>query len=242
MNTKEQIKKELVELVNKAGKIITKLQEKDKDYALHHDYQAWYTKALKAVERLAPDRYEEFRRYYEPDPKRKEFGYGTYVIQDYLKGVAPARIPSFDTHQQVTQCIYNQYTILASLVARIDSVLMDIESGLFAELQDAELETAKKLIKVSPHAAGALAGVVLEGYLQKIAANHKIKITKKSPTLGEINDPLKNGGIYDTPTWRKIGYFADIRNLCSHKKTADPTVEQVQELIDGVNWVIKNVF
>jgi hypothetical protein len=31
-------------------------------------------------------------------------------------------------------------------------------------------------------------------------------------------------------------------NLCSHKKEAEPTKEQVQELIDGADWVTKNVF
>jgi hypothetical protein len=36
--------------------------------------------------------------------------------------------------------------------------------------------------------------------------------------------------------------LADIRNLCSHNKTADPTEQQVTELIDGVNAIIKTVF
>jgi hypothetical protein len=86
-----------------------------------------------------------------------------------------------------------------------------------------------------------LAGVVLEGYLQKVANAHQVKIAKKSPTISDLNDPLKNTGIYDTATWRKISYLADLRNLCSHKKSADPSAEQAIELIEGVNWVIKNV-
>ena len=207
------------------------------------DYQAWYSRALPAVEMLGRDRYEEFRRYYEPDPKRKELGYGTYVIQDYVKGVAPIkfRYPDFVTRDQAAHGMYNQLAILRSLSARIDSVLVDIEGTLHAALQDAEIDTANQLVKISPRAAGSIAGVILEGDLQKVSARHRIKITKNSPTLSDLNDTLKDAGIYDIPTWRKITYLADIRNLCSHPKTADPTKQQVSELIDGVDWAIKNI-
>ena len=42
--------------------------------------------------------------------------------------------------------------------------------------------------------------------------------------------------------WRKIQLLADIRNDCAHQKTSEPTDEQVDELIAGVNSVIKSVF
>ncbi|MCJ7812556.1 hypothetical protein MUP95_04455, partial [bacterium] len=113
---------------------------------------------------------------------------------------------------------------------------------LFAELQDSELNAAVQLKKISKRAAGALAGVVLERHLQRIAENHKIVIRKKSPTISDLNDPLKQEGVYDVPTWRKIQLLADIRNLCSHQKESEPTDEQVDELISGVNSVIKSVF
>jgi hypothetical protein len=34
-------------------------------------------------------------------------------------------------------------------------------------------------------------GVVIEGHLQKVAASHDVKISKKHPTIAELNDPLK---------------------------------------------------
>jgi hypothetical protein len=125
---------------------------------------------------------------------------------------------------------------------RIDSVLNDIEGELYAELQDNELAVARQLTKVNVRAAGALAGVVIEGHLQKVAATRGVKITKKNPTIADLNDPLKAAGVIDLPTWRKIGYLADLRNLCSHKKDTDPTKEQVAELIQGAEWLSKNVF
>ncbi len=97
-------------------------------------------------------------------------------------------------------------------------------------------------MKINLRAAGSLAGVVIEHYLQKVAKNHHISIRKKYPTIGDLNDPLKNEKVIDTPTWRKITYLADIRNICAHKKEAEPTKEQVSELINGADWLIKNIF
>ena len=53
-------------------------------------YQNWYTRTLPLVKALAPDRFAEFRAYYEADPKRKSIGPATYVLQDYVNGIAPA--------------------------------------------------------------------------------------------------------------------------------------------------------
>ena len=132
--------------------------------------------------------------------------------------------------------------ILGSLSARIDSVLQDITGHLFAELQDSELTVAAQLKKVNLRAAGAIAGVVLERHLQRAVQNHNISIRKKSPTISDLNDPLKQAEVYSVPMWRKIQLLADIRNLCVHQKDKEPTAEEVDDLISGVNSVIKSVF
>ncbi|WP_445367569.1 hypothetical protein ACH5Y9_21735 [Methylomonas sp. BW4-1] len=242
MNAKEKVETGLAELVEEGGKLLTKFEDKKKP-EVRLDYQVWYSKALRAMQLLAADRYEEFRRYYEPDPKRKSLGYGTYVIHDYIKGVAPGayQLRDFDTRGQAAMGVYNQLLLLTSVVARSKSVLADIQGTLLAELQDEEIDTAEALLRVNARAAGALAGVILESHLQKIAEHRGVKIAKKSPTIADLNEPLKTAGVYDITVWRKLSYFADIRNLCSHKKTEAPTNEQVRELIDGVRWAIKNV-
>lgn len=78
----------------------------------------WYAKALKAVASLAPDRISEFRGYYEPDPKRKLLGYGTYVTQDYLKNVLPNKmvLPDFDARAQALTAFFNQLTIFNAII------------------------------------------------------------------------------------------------------------------------------
>ena len=191
----------------------------------------------------APDRHAEFRAYYEVDPKRKSLGYGTYVIQDYFKGVGPNKFhyPDFDTREQVVTCFFNQLTILKSIEALVGSTLANIEGELFADLQDGEVAVARQLTRVSLRAAGALIGVVIEGHLQKVAAGRDVKIVKKHPTISDLNEALKTASVIDTPAWRKISYLADLRNLCSHKKDTEPTKQQLEELIGGAEWLTKNV-
>jgi hypothetical protein len=243
MSKREVIHQELAALYGEGAKLAVAFQKKEGDL-FRYDYHSWYTKALKAVASLAPDRYPEFRGYYEIDTKRKLLGYGTYVIQDYLKGVRPSalRFPDFDTREQVVTCLLNQLAILNAIEGRVDSVLANIETELYAEIQDSEIVIAKQLMKVSLRAAGALVGVLIEGHLQKVAVSHKIKIGKKNPTISDLNDPLKAASVIDTPAWRKITFLADLRNICSHKKDTEPTKEQVDELIQGAEWVTKNIY
>ena len=241
MTKRERIRKELLDLSAEGYELAGKFNDGGAE-DFHGSYQIWYSKAVKAVAGLAPDRYLEFKGYYEIDPKRKSFGYSTYVIQDFMKGVSPGAWDADDTKSRVLTCFFNQITILSSLESRIDSVISNIESELYAELQDGELVIAKQLAKISPRAAGALMGVVIEGHLQKVANAHAIKIAKKHPTIADLNEPLKAAGVIDIAGWRKISFLADLRNLCSHKKDVEPTKEQAEELIQGAEWLTKNIF
>ena len=126
---------------------------------------------------------------------------------------------------------------------RVNSILSDIRGVLQAELFDNELDAASELLKKGHlRAAGALAGVTLESHLSKIAANHTLKVGKKNPTIFDFNEELKNNGVYDIPNWRFIQRLGDIRNLCVHSKDRDPTKDEVDELIRGVQKVIKTLF
>jgi len=220
-----------------------KNDSKDKQPDFHHSYQAWYTKAVPAVRSLAPDRLAEFKGYYEIDPKRKSLGYGTFVIQDFMKGVQPSRLqyPDFDIRTQTLSSFYNQLALLHSLTERIDSALANIEGQLYADIQDNELAVARELAALSLRAAGALAGVIIEGHLQRLADHHSVKLSKKNPTISDLNDALKAANVLDTPAWRKVTYLGDLRNICCHKKGVEPTKAQVTELLDGCEWMSKNL-
>ena len=246
MSAVDDIKKELRDLLDAKAELLELVGDKNAVIKFGTRYQQWYSRAYKLVQALAPERIEEFASYYLIDLKRKNTDVGNYVIQDYIKGIGARcdylKNPQWDIHNLTGIRVINQMQIIESLSSRIESVLQDVTGHLYAELQDSELSAAAQLRKINLRAAGALAGVVLERHLQRVAANHQIRLRKKNPTIADINDPLKLAGIYDLPTWRRIQLLADIRNVCSHQKAEDPTIEQVNELIEGVNTIIKSVF
>src|SRR5439155_26990394 len=146
----------------------------------------------------------------------------------------------FDEKNLTGLRLLNQLQILESIQSRIDSVITDVQGALLAELEDRELDAAQKLKDISLRAAGTLAGVVVERHLQRLAQAHGV-VAKKNPTIADLNDLLKQHSIYGVAVWRKIQYLADIRNLCVHKKNEEATEEQLSELIDGVNGIVKTV-
>ena len=83
---------------------------------------------------------------------------------------------------------------------------------------------------------------MLERHLTQVCDNHGVKIGKKTPGIADLNDALKDANIVDVPQWRFIQHLADIRNLCGHSKKAEPTQDQVNDLIAGVMKVSKTLF
>lgn len=208
------------------------------------DYQTWYSEALVLIRQLLPDRLSDFVRHYEKPKPRKDLTNESYRIEDYLQGLTAthglrkvvgqeAAIPHF--HQQLA--------ILNSVRSRFESSLFDIRQLVQADLCDSELDAAKELAKNKfTRAAGALAGVVLERHLAQVCDKHDIKVAKKAPCISDLNNALKEAGAIDIPLWRFVQHLADIRNLCDHNKKAEPTTEQVDDLVAGVMKVTKTLF
>lgn len=207
-------------------------------------YQAWYSEALRVVEQLLPDRYDEFRALYRLDKSPKTLDVSTYAISDYILGTL---VPRENIDGKTSKAIFltkmkDQINILASTRPRLDSVLADIEGSLEAALLDDELETAGALLKAKHlRSAGVVAGVVLERHLKTVVANHQVTFTKK-PQIGALNDALKKAKILDNPRWREIQRLGDIRNMCAHDAERDPTADEVKELIQGAEKIVKTVF
>ena len=114
---------------------------------------------------------------------------------------------------------------------------------LEADLFDDELSAAEDLRnKKHLRAGGVVAGVVLERHLKRVAANHQLTIRKKQPTIGDLNDALKNASVYDTIQWRQIQRLGDIRNYAGHAKEREPTADEIDELISGTDKIVKTLF
>lgn len=230
------------------AKTLFKEKKDDAIAALPHfenKYQSWYSEALVLIKFLLPDRLEDFVRHYEKPKNRKSLTYETYVIADCLQGLVirnaigenivsqDAAIPHFQ----------QQLNIVDAARERFESSLFDIKRLLQADLFDSELDAAKELNqKGFTRGAGAVAGVVLEGHLSEVCANHKITISKKNPGINDLNQLLKDNQILDIPDWRFIQHLADLRNLCDHDKKKDPTKEDIDDLITGANKIIKKIF
>jgi len=261
MSEETEIETELQELVDEGFELLKELQkairialeekasstkkkskpEDDFNILVFADrYQDWYSSALRVVEQLLPDRYEEFQHYYRNE-KRKEINWSTYTISDYLRSNTPHAVQTPEL--RVYMALNVQLAIVSTAQKRLRSRLADLKGVLQAELFDSELEAASELAKKRHlRAGGAVAGVVLERHLAKVAADRKVAIRKAHPTISDLNDPLKNAGVYDVPTWRRIQHLADVRNVCDHFKGREPSADEVEELIRGVDWVVKNVF
>jgi hypothetical protein len=105
-----------------------------------------------------------------------------------------------------------------------------------------EMEAASDLLKngfVRP--AGVLAGVVLERYLKELCVKREINMNKKKPAMADYNEALKEAGIIGTALWRKIQSLADIRNYCGHAKEREPSKDEVEDLILGVEKVLRGI-
>ncbi len=211
------------------------------------NYQRWFTESSVVIKQLIPDRFSEFEHLYKGKERRKDINSSTYSIQDWLNGIRSGTNSYgkkiFDDFAATTMRFKTQLAILKSVESRFESTLFDIRQLVQADLFDSELDAARELLKHGfLRGAGAITGVVLESHLSQVAANHNMTTRKTNPSISDLNDLLKNGGVLDTPTWRKIQRLADIRNLCDHNKERKPTRDEVEELIRGVEKSTKILF
>ncbi|PIR55470.1 hypothetical protein COU74_00845 [Candidatus Peregrinibacteria bacterium CG10_big_fil_rev_8_21_14_0_10_36_19] len=227
-----------------------RLKEKYADFVkkiptFRNSYQSWYSEALILLKQLLPDRIPDFVKLYEKPKSRKSIEYGNYVIEDYLQnlvvtnGYGDRKVGPEAATAQFEQ----QLNIIKSIEKRFESSLFDIQQLVQADIFDSELEAAKELNKKGfSRGAGAVAGVVLEKHLSQVCDNHAVKVAKKNPSISDYNDKLKDAGVFETPTWRKIQHLGDLRNLCDHKKKKEPTKDDVEELVEGVEKIVKTIF
>lgn len=215
---------------------------KIKNASFRDNYQKWYNASLAVVKQLLPDRVRDYVPCYHSDSK-KEKSLTNYGIEDYLLGLTLTAFSLEHNYSFIRKRFELQYEIVRSLPARLDSSIFEIRQLLEAEMFDSEIDAAAMLAKKGfLRGAGAICGVILEKHLKTVAAAHSLKLTKKEPTINDLNELLKNNGVIDISQWRHLQYLGDIRNLCDHDKSSEPTKENLNDLIAGAKKVLKTVY
>ncbi|MGY3257048.1 hypothetical protein [Pseudomonas chlororaphis] len=205
-------------------------------------YHHWYSEAVTLVKQLLPDRLNDFVRLYERPKTRKTLDAETYRIEDACQGLQTSRLGDvLASMQTAIPLLDQQIAIVESIKRRFESSLFDIKQLVQADLYDSELDTSRGLLKSGfARAAGAIAGVVLEGHLKEVRDKHDLP--KKLTTITPIIEALRAANIIELSQHRQIQFLGDIRNKCGHKSSSDPTSEEVTDLINGVDKVIKTIF
>ena len=245
----EKYKSDILKLT-KSGEAIFKKMKDNKNLAqLRQDYEMWYSESYAIIKIILPDRISDFSMMYYDDKKKiglKTFFQYTpstiitgndWTIDNGDRVVPPKEI-------DIAKSVFDsQIGILKSCERRFESSLFDIKQLLQADIFESELEASRELNKKGfTRGAGAVAGVVLEGHLTQVCSNHKIAVKKNNPTINDFNQLLKDNGIIETPTWRSLQLLGDLRNLCDHKKQKEPTKEEIEELIQGVEKISKTLY
>lgn len=243
MSNIQQIVEEIDALVKTGSKLLSEANKEIEKWKVNISYEAWYTKSLSVIRQVIPERTEDFCSLYRND-KRKEINASTYTIRDFLHGT---RITQAGREQFNAQSVYQskltqQFSILNAASSIAPSVLRDFQTTLQLELFDNDIEAAKELATSGQlRSAGVICGVVLERHLKSVASRRSVTGTKKRPTLGDLNDLLKQNSIYDVSLWRLIQRLADIRNLCAHAGEREPKKDEVEDMISGTDKILKEV-
>lgn len=187
-------------------------------------YQEWYSAARAVIAKNQPSRLDEFDQRYSE-----------------IRGLLQKRHVEKHEQFELMDLINLQFEMLAAIPAHLRFSMYDIELTAYSVLMDDELEASRYLCsKGFLRPAGALTGVILERHLKNLLRKHTppIKYSKKAG-LGQLNDLCKNS-VYDLVSWRKVQHLADLRHLCSHDKTREPTRDEIEELINGVSAILRS--
>lgn len=239
----EEVRRQVLEqedgIEEKADKFLEELPD------FRSKYQIWHSQAQAVVKQILPDRLTDFNSYYEYLKPRKSLSHDNYRIRDYLHGTVRR-----DYAEQIivggaaaVPCFGQQMIILRAARTALKSKLMDLSAILQADLYDSEIETAVALQKAGYlRASGAICGVVIEKHLQHLCKLHSVNVRKKSPSISDLNQHLRDNDVLSIPDWRFIQHLADIRNICDHAKGREPTNDEIEGLTSGTARVLKTMF
>ena len=88
-------------------------------------------------------------------------------------------------------------------------------------------------------AAGCIAAVELERRLKAISPTPAVS-GRRDPSLDDYNRSAYNAGVIDQGTWTLISNLAVTRKRCVHVLDREPEHDEVRDLIEGVESILRH--
>ena len=202
-------------------------------------YKPWYDKSRIVISRLLPEKQDEFKSYCQhPLIRGDHVGFSRRLdesLRSHVTGEDATGLVS-GYHLLETQC-----EILEQAKLNFDLFVAKSQQALHADLLDSMLCVARDFYENGDsRAAVAMAGVVLEQHLRIVLKAHSVRMRKKNISINDYAFVLKDKGIAEFPIWRTVQRLGDLRELC--RRVDEPKKEDVEELINGVDKIIKTLF
>jgi hypothetical protein len=236
MDDRDRLNFELGVLLASGRELSTDVRSEDLDpRAVNERYQLWYTATLRLVER-------EFEGYYRSDQESPD---RPATISAILGSLSRPRATT--EKREALAGLFDpgleQATFLHLLGMQL-AILASASSQLPPEERrwDGGLRAARSLLsRGHRRAAVAVAGVVLEGHLLKVAQRHDVTLSARdSSSLPRLARSLRKAGVCDTARSRQIERLAKLSASCERgRKKISP--KRVSELLSGVEETLHSV-
>lgn len=194
-------------------------------------YERWYNSSQPLISDYLPDRKSEFR-----DEYRKCRNHLQLTLE-YIEDYSSSKSLKFET----VQSLKFQRNLLLSIPDRVNSKQLKARRRVSDDIVSDELQRAKSLFEDNHiRAAGVIAGVSLERYLQTLCEtsdqNLDFGFKEGISSLGQV---LQESNEIDDDDKRLLDYLAGIRNKCSHADEEDPEKTEVERMLKEVDQFIQ---
>lgn len=187
-------------------------------------YERWYGVCLELLKRNFPERVPRFARIY------KHSSIWTLLHS--------GRKPD-----DFRQSLAMQRGIVESLPEVLDVRALDLTALVTADLLEDELAEARVLLQHGfVRAAGAVAGVALEGHLKLLHKQAAPPLGwKRSDGIGKLANNLSSKGAISLNDSKWALRLGGIRDTCDHRQKQDPSPGEVEELIRDTQRFVQTV-
>ena len=238
MKNYSKLKDEAIELVGK-GKTFIDRMDAFPDLEFQEEYQTWFSLSCRLIERIMPERLKEFKEYYSDGLTTDQ----SNTMSNYFLKKGSFYSSFQEEVKHYIESFKMQLSILSGVVSCFDSSLLDIQSEIYYEYQEDEIEAAVEVLKINVRAAGIIGRLVIEKHLKTIAEKRLIAVQSKqhNPGLADYILALRRFGCIQEPEKKKLEYLKEIGNKCAHDKGVEPNEAEVSELLDGAKWCLANI-